>query len=1317
MDSIHQQNGERFLQHTKMTTPWYIAFRCIGLREKELQRNKHRLGVVKSAESNDIIIPPNTEVRVSGYVDKQIPYQPVCALLQATNGSVLPQDLDISPTLVSYRYQDNDVVDVNISNITTRTVRIPPKALICELQPVLIEDIQPHTDLPPGDQVIDLLKISTTNLTQDQHQQAHRMLDHNKDIFSTSDTDIGHSNRVQHKIHLDDNTPFKQRHRRIPPSMIEEVRNHIQQLLAAGIIRRSESPWTSNVVLVRKKSGELRMCVDYRQLNARTIRDAYALPRPEEILESLGGNSYFSVLDMKSGYHQVEVDEEHKQRTAFTVGPLGFFEYNRLPFGLANAPATYQRLMEDCLGDLNLRICYIYLDDLIIFSRTFEEHISRLQQVFQCIRDNNLKLSPKKCAFFMDKVKYVGHIVSKNGIEPDPDKIEKVLNWPRPTKPDEVRQFIGFVGYYRRFIKNFTRIAKPLNELMPPTTQKSRKNSKTPPNWKWGEQQEKAFQQLKAHLSSPPILGYPDYNKPFELHTDACLSGLGAVLYQEQEGHKRVIAYASRGLNKSEKNYPVHKLEFLALKWSICDKFKDYLHGHRFRVYTDNNPLTYVLSTAHLDATSQRWIASLASFSFDIQYRPGRLNRDADALSRLPAITSSDGTCNISRESIQSICNAIDVTPYADCLAMTSDAVTDDVIPQTNHDIDILTSQSKDPVLQFWFPYVRSKTRPTKDDLPSDPAHMTIWRNFDKLQIINEIMYRETYIDGKQKYQVMLPASCVPTILTSLHDDMGHPGRDKSISLVQDRFFWHKMTVDIEDWIQKCRRCILRKSPTNNRAPLINITTFQPLELVCLDFLKLETSKGGYEHVLVITDHFTRYAQAIPTRNETAKTTADALFNNFILHYGIPKKIHTDQGANFESNLIKELCDITGMTKSRTTPYHPMGNGLCERFNRTLIKMLGTLQPDQKRDWKQHIGPIVHAYNCMKQSSTGHSPFFLMYGREPRLPVDLVFKTNPNEDQKNMTQYVGKLRERLDDSYRLAQQNVKESQHRQKQLYDRKVRGAVLNKGDRTLVKIVAYDGTHKIADKWESFPYIVLSQPNPDIPVYRVQREDGVGKIRTLHRNLLLPINFIPEERVQIAPKPVPRRRKTKTVQQDPTPTRPADSDSDSDYGYIGVPQNATHDVPGAVTEDTQGVESVPGSDAGDDHVSAAESRDTGGDEDAHPSVEDADDATPDVDSEEQPADQDDFQDLDTEEGPDDDEDDDDTAPQTEAATPVPETRSSSRARKPPDWMTSGEFLVLQQTAEPDWKVRAEFFMQATKDFSGQQDKILDGLLKVIMK
>lgn len=219
---------------------------------------------------------------------------------------------------------------------------------------------------------------------------------------------------------------------------------------------------------------------------------------------------------------------------------------------------------------------------------------------------------------------------------------------------------------------------------------------------------------------------------------------------------------------------------------------------------------------------------------------------------------------------------------------------------------------------------------------------------------------------------------------------MGHQGRDRTTSLIKERFFWYGMTKDIEQWIQKCPRCIWRKTPTNERAPLKSITTSQPMEIVCMDFLKLEISKGGYQYVLVITDHFTRYAQAIPTKNTTARTTADAFFRNFVVHYGLPHRIHSDQGANFESRLIKELCEITGIRKSRTTPYHPQGNGQCERFNRTLINMLGTLHKDQKRDWKSYLAPITHAYNCTKHDSTGYPPFELMFGRKPKLPVDLV---------------------------------------------------------------------------------------------------------------------------------------------------------------------------------------------------------------------------------------------------------------------------------------------------------------------------------------
>lgn len=300
---------------------------------------------------------------------------------------------------------------------------------------------------------------------------------------------------------------------------------------------------------------------------------------------------------MKSGYYQIPIAEEHKERTAFTVGSLGFFEHNRMAMGLVNAPATYQMLMEECLGDFLHRICFIYLDDAIVFSGdNFDEHVDRLRMVFQRLQDCGIKLSPSKCSLFKWRVKYVGHVVSAEGIEPDDDKITKVKNWPTPSNSEDVRRFLGFVGYYRKFIMNFSKIARPLTSLIPTTTKSKKTNKKKTkfPDWNWGKEQDEAFKILKERLSSPPILSYPDFDLPFEVHTDASLTGLGAVLYQKQDGKDRVIAYASRGLNRSEINYPAHKLEFLSLKWAVTEKFQDYLYGKKFTVVTDNNPLTYV---------------------------------------------------------------------------------------------------------------------------------------------------------------------------------------------------------------------------------------------------------------------------------------------------------------------------------------------------------------------------------------------------------------------------------------------------------------------------------------------------------------------------------------------------------------------------------------------------------------------------------------------------------------------------------------------------------------------------------------------------
>lgn len=373
----------------------------------------------------------------------------------------------------------------------------------------------------------------------------------------------------------------------------------------------------------------------------------------------------------------------------------------------------------------------------------------------------------------------------------DPDKTERVINWPKPKTPEEVRKFLGFVGYYRRFIENFSRISRPLTDLMPTPMKKTKRKTKTK-EWKWGEAQDQAFETLKKHLTSSPILGYANSSLPYELHTDASGDALGAVLYQQQNGHKRVISYASRGLNKAEKNYPPHKREFLALKWAICDKFKDYLYGQQFTVFTDNNPVTYVLTTAKLDATGHRWLAALAAFNFDIKYRPGRSNADADALSRLP----------MSIETVQAICNSA-TSSYVESLTLSSDVILNDIDPRgmsTGNIIDWEKAQSLDPDIHHVIEYVRNEQKPPKNEIGSNP----LLRQFNHLKLIDGVLHRATHIDEETRHQLVLPIEHASTVLEALHDDMGHPGKDRTLSLIRDRFYWPGMHKDIETWIEEC---------------------------------------------------------------------------------------------------------------------------------------------------------------------------------------------------------------------------------------------------------------------------------------------------------------------------------------------------------------------------------------------------------------------------------------------------------------------------------------------------------------------------------
>ena len=555
----------------------------------------------------------------------------------------------------------------------------------------------------------------------------------------------------------------------------------------------------------------------------------------------------------------------------------------------------------------------------------------------------------------------------------------------------------------------------------------------------------------------------------------------------------------------------------------------------------------------------------------------------------------------------------------------------------------------------------------------------------------------------------------MPTVLEALHNDMGHPGKERTLSLVKDRFYWPGMHKDIETWIDQCGRCLRRKTPTNQRAPLVNICTSSPLELVCMDYLTLEPSKGGQQHILVITDHFTRYAVAIPTRNQLARTTAEAFFNHFVIHYGLPQRIHSDQGANFESRVIKELCAITGMKKSRTTSYHPMGNGMCERFNRTLLSMLGSLEPHQKANWKSYVGPMVHAYNCTRHESTGQTPYLLLFGRNPRLPVDAVFGLKESERQPSL-KYIKELQKRLAQAYHLASEAAQKARAKQKEGYDTKVRGGTVTVGDRVLVKTVAFDGKHKLADRWEQEPYTVIGQPNDDIPVFTVRKENGEGRTRTVHRNLLLPIGFIMD-------KPTPAPRKTiqrdqpvlrkRTGQEQPIHRLSDDetsSDEESEYGHFIISQDERVNSDPTIAEDPLVQEAdEPQRDDIDEPVD--EDSDTTGDARTSEDIHDVEEGRS---GDDRSASQDERQQEDT---PGDDSSHEDTDDPEQEPVPV---RRSTRERKAPAWYTSGDYDISKSAVvtSSDWekKIHCITTLAAESDlFTGLQTQAGQTILDIL--
>lgn len=965
---------------------------------------------------------------------------------QTVNKSIkIPVNVERGPVIIPERKCNNFYIPESIAYAQNGMCEIPfeeeRQIEVCfheqiNVEPLINVDLQEPKNISNEFDITNIIR--TKHLNPEEKSAILDVCKSFKSIFYNENCDLTFTNAVKHKIRTVDEEPVYCKSYRYPYHLKTEIQNQIQKLLDNKIIRPSISPYSSPVWIVPKKldaSGKRkwRLVIDYRKLNEKTVEDKYPLPRIDEILDNLGKCVYFTTLDLAQGFHQIEMAEESIEKTAFSVNN-GHYEYVRMPFGLKNAPSTFQRVMDNILREYLYKFCFVYMDDVVIFSKSLHDHLIHIKQIFSKFREFNLKVQLDKSEFLCKEVAFLGHIITPEGIKPNPSKIKAVQEYPLPKTVKEIKSFLGLVGYYRRFILNFAKVLTPFTRCL-------KKGTKIDTN---DPQYIEAFHKCKELLTNAPVLAYPDFEKTFHLTTDASNVAIGGVLSQ----NNHPIAFYSRTLNSAEKNYSTIEKELLSIVENT-KHFRPYLYGRHFKIETDHKPLVWLMSLKDPNSRLVKWRLRLEEFDYQVIYKKGKDNCVADALSRVE-INTKEVISNEEELELMSVLPQIDtdedISPDdADEILNGQDSRSQSPTQSESNNTQHTAAENptftlpiaENPLNHYTYRleikvgdrYDTSYQRPFKkhhykvtlrkgEELANIKRVLTELINpknlygiyfHDKSLVGKFTLLCSALFDNSVKFvkcnilcKDLQDAESQNKVIKEYHDN-NHNGIIETYNHLKTRYYWPDMKTRINKIINECEICLQSKyerHPYNVpfSGPLL---AKKPFEIVHIDTFSFDKCK-----FLTIIDLFSKYVQAYYVDDLSAVTVLSKL-RHYFAHHNYPNKIVCDEGKEFKNNVFQEYCKLFKINLHYTTNYNASSNSPIERVHSTLLEKIRTLKLTNKSETPQNLMiSAVLIYNQSVHSATGFTPFSLLYGPYDNLnaheiDLDKTIYENYNEKRKS----------------------------------------------------------------------------------------------------------------------------------------------------------------------------------------------------------------------------------------------------------------------------------------------------------------------------